>query len=91
MKGIIMNKPSEKAKEVEKKISKIRLHVHGEKSTIYRNDGLPFIDDKTDAAVKWLNDNGFKKEDIEIVGKKPEIWDIIYPLPVKETEVSVTV
>jgi hypothetical protein len=68
-----------KEEKKEKVASKIRLRVYEEKSTIYRNDGMPSIDDKTDEAVKWLAAKGYKESDIEIIGEKPAIWATVYP------------
>lgn len=79
---------SKKIEKVEKPVYKIRLKVHSqEKSTIFRNDGFPFIDDKTENAVKWLADKGYKPEEIEILGEKPAIWEIVYPKPVVEAPI----
>ena len=64
--------------ETEKKTYKVRFKIFGTKATIYR-DCMPYIEDRTDDAVKWLADHGYKESDIEIVGKKPAIWDTFYP------------
>jgi hypothetical protein len=69
--------------KVEVKVYKVRLRVHGATATICR-DRLPFIEDKTDEAVKWLAAHGYKEGEIEIIGEKPAVWDTVYPQPVKE-------
>jgi hypothetical protein len=76
-----MNKIETK-KEAPKPTFKISFHtVSGGSSIIYRKDGLPFIIDRTDNAVKWLIDNGYKEKDIEIIGEKPVIWDDLFSPP----------
>jgi hypothetical protein len=71
--------PKTEKTKTEKQVKKTSLHVKsGGSSIIYRGDNLPFICDKTDNAVKWLHDNGYKEEEIEIVGEKPEVWDSIF-------------
>jgi len=47
----------------------LRNHPNGT-STIYR-PGMPFIVDKTEKATQWLEDQGFKVEEIEFIGEKP--------------------
>jgi hypothetical protein len=76
-----------KAEKVEKPTSKIRLRIYTpEHSVIIRNDRLPFIEDKTENAVKRLFDNGYKTEEIEIIGEKPLCWDKIFlPIVVEPT------
>jgi len=69
---------AKKQDEIVKKTTKVRIEFLNEKATIYR-EGLPFISDKIEKSVKWLNENGYKSEEIEIVGNKPECWNIIYP------------
>jgi hypothetical protein len=69
--------------ETEKKSFKVRLRVYGDKATICR-DRLPFIEDKTDEAVKWLAAHGYKESEIEIIGDKPAIWDTVFSPPVTE-------
>jgi hypothetical protein len=78
-----------KEKVVEKSTSKVRLHVDTRgHSTIIRNDGLPFIEDKTDRAVRWLAANGFKENEIEIIGEKPACWSTIFSPPIVEPAVE---
>jgi hypothetical protein len=61
---------------------KIRFQVNaGGSSIIYRNDGLPFIIDKTNNAIKWIADKGYKEKEIEIIGEKPAEWDAIFSPP----------
>jgi hypothetical protein len=80
------NKPAEVKKPVEvKKVYKVTLIVDGHSSTIVRPN-LPTIFDKTTSAVVWLKDNGFKAEDINVIGTKPECWEEFYPAPVKPAE-----
>jgi len=70
-------------KVVVKAASKIRLRVYGEKAVIYRNDGYPSIEDRTTESVLWLERNGYKPEEIEIIGEKPSNWDAVFnPTPV---------
>lgn len=77
-----MNEKKGPIKVEPKKVYKISLHVKSRGSSIiYRGDNLPFICDKTDNAVKWLVDKGYKEEDIELVGEKPSIWDSIFSPP----------
>jgi hypothetical protein len=71
------------AKKEEPKAKKpVSLHTKGESSIIYR-EGLPFIMDKTENAVKWLAEKGYKEKDIELVGEKPTSWDSTF-LPVTQ-------
>jgi len=78
MKGITMSsEPKAKKVEEEKRAYKVRLRVQGENSTIFR-DRMPFIDDKTNEAVKWLAANGYKESEIEIIGEKPAVWDTVF-------------
>jgi len=63
---------------VKKTTTKVRIEFLNEKATIYR-EGLPFISDKIEKSVKWLNENGYKSEEIEVVGNKPECWNTIFP------------
>jgi hypothetical protein len=73
----------------EKPTFKVRLRVDDRgHSTIIRNEGLPFIEDKTDKAVIWLAANGFKENEIEIIGKKPACWDAVFSPPVVEATVE---
>jgi len=78
-----MSKAEEKKaeeKKAEKAKFKVRLRINsGGSSTIFRGEGLPYIDDKTEKAVQWLFDKGYKAEEIEIIGEKPGIWDTVYP------------
>jgi len=83
-----------KAKDVVavKKTTTVSLHVgiHGS-STIVRSEGLPMIGDKTERAVEWLAAQGFKPNDIELVGEKPANWDAVFEIappapPVEKTE-----
>jgi hypothetical protein len=75
-------------KKIEKKVVKkvyaatIQFYPDGT-STIIRPN-MPMLIDKTDKAVSWLKDNGFKVEDIEVIGDKPSCWDIVYPAPVPD-------
>ena len=71
---------AEKTVEV-KSPYKVRLRIYGDKATICR-DRLPFIEDKTDEAVKWLAAHDYKESEIEIIGEKPAIWGTVYPSPV---------
>jgi hypothetical protein len=74
-----------KEKEVEKKTSKVRVRFYTDgKATIYRNDGLPTIDDKSPDAVAWLGTQGFKPSEIEVTGDKPECWNVVFPEPAPE-------
>ena len=71
------------AKTEEKPISKIKIRLHVQTtgtSTIYRNDGFPSIDEKTEKAVQWLFDKGYKPEEIEIKGEKPSNWDATFTI-----------
>jgi len=81
-----------KTEEKVKASSKVRLRVHSSgTSTIYRNDGLPSIDDKTDKAIQWLFDKGYKAEEVEIIGEKPACWEAVFAPPkavTEETEVK---
>lgn len=62
-----------------KPTSKARLKVHSQTSaTIFRNDGLPAITDKTEQTVTWLAANGFKVNEIELIGEKPSNWDAVF-------------
>ena len=79
-----------KAAEVVKKTYKVRFRVQGGTATIFR-DRMPYIEDKTDEAVKWLGANGYKESEIEIIGDKPAIWDTVYPQPVKEAPMAAPV
>jgi hypothetical protein len=75
-----------KAETVAKPTFKVRLRINpADTATIFRGEGLPFIDDKTDSAVKWLADKGYKPEEVEILGEKPAIWSTVYPEPVAES------
>lgn len=66
-------------KSSEKSTFKVKLRVDPRGySTIIRNGGLPFIDDKTEKAVSWLALKGFKENEIEIIGEKPACWKSIY-------------
>ena len=66
------------AKKEEPKVKKpVSIHIKGASSIIYRV-GLPFIMDKTENAVKWLADKGYKEKDIELVGEKPASWDSFF-------------
>jgi len=70
-------------KEVIKPTSKARLRVYGEKSIIYRNEGYPYIEDKSTESVVWLERNGYKPAEIEVIGDKPSNWDAVFnPAPV---------
>ena len=74
-----MNANKEIEKEIKKNVKKISFHVKSDSSIIYRNNTeLPFLIDKTENSIKWLVENGFKQEDIEIVGEKPPMWDAIF-------------
>jgi len=80
-----------KTETIQKPISKVRIRIHTDgKSTIYRNEGLPSIDDKTDNAIQWLFDKGFKSEEVEIFGQKPENWNSIFGIksPVEQVVVE---
>lgn len=78
-----------KEKVVEKSTSKVRLHVYAQgHSKIIRNDKLPFIEDNTDRAVRWLAANGFKENEIEIIGEKPACWNTVFPPAVVESAVE---
>jgi len=82
-----------KAKDVVavKKTTTVSLHVgiHGS-STIVRSEGLPMIGDRTDKAVEWLAAQGFKPNDIELVGEKPANWDAVFEIaPPVENDVPV--
>lgn len=88
-----MSKAEEKKaeeKKAEKSKFKVRLRVVGGSATIFRGNGLPYIDDKTENAVQWLSDKGYKAEEIELDGEKPDIWETIYP-SIKPVEVSAPV
>jgi len=64
---------------------KAQLRVHSqETSTVVRLNGMPMITDKTDKSVVWLAANGFKAEQIEIIGEKPANWDAVFNPPVAE-------
>jgi hypothetical protein len=67
---------------------KISLQIYsGGSSMIFdRKDGLPFIIDKTDNAVRWLIANGYKEKDIKIIGEKPAIWDELFSPPILPVE-----
>jgi len=81
-----------KAEKVAAKVYKARLRINSQDSaTIFRGNGLPYIDDKVDAAVTWLAANGFKADEIEIIGEKPAIWNTVYPTEVPVAEVPVAV
>ena len=72
----------ETKKEAPKPTFKVDFQVKSEDSSIiYRKDGLPFIIDKTDKAIKWLIANDFKEKDIQIIGEKPAIWDDLFSPP----------
>ena len=43
----------------------LKNHPNGT-STIYR-PGMPFIEDRTEKATQWLEDQGFKVEEIEFI------------------------
>jgi hypothetical protein len=55
--------------ETSKFKASLRNHPDGT-STIYR-PGMPFIVDRTEKATQWLEDQGFKVEEIEFIGDKP--------------------
>jgi len=78
-----MSKAEEKKaeeKKAEKSKFKVRLRINSDgSSTIFRGEGLPYIDDKTEKAVQWLSDKGYKAEEVEIIGEKPKIWETVYP------------
>jgi len=74
-------KKAEKVKE-EKAKFKISIRIHGDgTSTVYQGNGFPHIIDKTEKSIQWLANKGFKAEEIEILGDKPEVWESIYPSP----------
>ena len=75
-------------KEAPKATFKISLVVKGGFSIIFRNNGMPFIIDKTDNAVTWLVTNGYKEKEIEIIGEKPVIWDALFSPPKSPTLVE---
>ena len=79
------------SKKEEPKVKKpVSLHIKGASSIIYR-EGLPFIMDKTENAVKWLADKGYKEKDIELVGEKPATWDDAFsPVPQDLTQTIAT-
>lgn len=77
-----MNKPAPapKVKEAPKKIYKVFIQFYPDVTAMIVRKNLPAIIDKTEAAVRWLKDNGFTNpEDIEVIGTKPECWNEVYP------------
>ena len=68
--------------EVVKPVSKIRIKSFPDgTSTIYRNDGLPTITDKSVSALCWIKSNGFNEADIEVIGDKPDCWETVFAAP----------
>jgi hypothetical protein len=55
-------------KPLEKKIYKIHLQIHPDGTSTITRPNLPMIMDKIVNAISWIKYNGFKVEDIEVVG-----------------------
>jgi hypothetical protein len=66
-----------KEKPVEAPKYKAVIKIQGNLSTIYR-PGLPFIHDKVDSAIHWLKKEGYKSEEINVIGEKPSLWNEIF-------------
>jgi len=65
-------------KKVEKSNYKVQISFR-EKSAIIFRPNLPFLADTADLAVHWLFDNGYKPEEVEVIGEKPESWYKTFP------------
>ena len=74
---------AKKSEETVKKTTKVRIEFRGDSAVIHRGEGLPAIWDKTENSVAWLKDIGYKPEEVEIVGDKPQCWDAIFSPPVE--------
>jgi hypothetical protein len=85
--GIKMAKKSE---ETTAKKTKIRIEFRSGSAIIYRKEKLPFLSDKEENSIKWLKENGYKPEEIEIVGNKPLCWDEIFSLSKKDSVAVIT-
>jgi len=72
-----MNRKKEKE---EKKVSKIRLCIYGDRAVIHRKGGLPFIEDKALETVLWLAQKGYNPEEIEVLGEKPSNWEAAFKI-----------
>lgn len=66
-------------KKVVKKVYKIRLRVYPDGTSMIMRNELPSLIDKTENSINWLGANGFKPDEIELLGEKPPIWDTVYP------------
>jgi hypothetical protein len=75
--------PKKIEKPVVKKVFKVRLEVTEGHATIIRPN-MPMIYDSPENAAAWISANGFKAEDIEVIGDKPSNWNTFYPAPVIE-------
>lgn len=64
--------------KVETKKFNVRIKINGNSSCIFRT-GMPFIEDETNNSICWLKANGYKPEEIEIIGEKPECWNSVFP------------
>lgn len=75
---------AKKPEETVTKISKVRIEFHDTSATIIRGNGFPWISDKTENSVNWLVSKGYKPEEIEIIGTKPEYWDAAFKVKTVE-------
>ena len=73
-----------KKEEIVKK-TKVAIRFYTDSATIFRGENLPFFSDRIETSIDWLVKNGFKVEEIEVIGDKPEYWNKTFaPDPVPE-------
>jgi hypothetical protein len=63
--------------------AKVEFQMNGNTATVYRPE-MPFIVDRTEKVAPWLKNQGFKAEEIEIIGEKPAGWDEMFINPILE-------
>ena len=68
-------------KAAPKKVYKIRIQFYSEGGAMITRKDLPALIDTTENSVKWLAEQGFKPDDIEVIGEKPASWNDVYPAP----------
>jgi len=66
------------AEKVEKPKFKVQVNFR-EKSAVIFRPGMPFIADTADNTVQWLSKKSYTREEIEVIGEKPESWYTTFP------------